>query len=249
MNYKSRGTISPNTLAFFASEPHACSYLPQRDAITVFADPYIPMNSNIYSKVAEYGFRRSGEYVYAPRCNACCACISVRIPAQRFVPTRSQKRTYKRNSDLQVTRRRPVFQQEHFELYSRYIGARHKGGGMDNPIPDEFLFFLTSSWSDTWFYEFRSKKQLLSVAVVDQLSTGMSAVYTYFEPAMKQRGLGVYAILWLLKQLHATRQQWLYLGYYIEECEKMKYKSSFRPLQAYIDGSWREYPRGANITD
>jgi arginine-tRNA-protein transferase len=248
MNIKNRGSISPNALAFFASDPHQCSYLPQREAMTVFADPYIPMNSAIYSKVTEYGFRRSGEYVYAPKCSGCNACISVRIPVQRFQPNRNQKRVWKRNADLEVTRRRPSFNQEHFDLYSRYVGSRHAGGGMDNPTPDDYLNFLTSSWSDTWFYEFRLQGRLVAVAVVDQLLTGLSAVYTFYDPQLKKRSLGTYAILWLVEATRKSQAYWLYLGYYIRECDKMNYKSLFRPIEAYLSGQWRSFDADQDIT-
>lgn len=249
MDIKNRGTISPNALAFFASDPHQCSYLEDRQALTVFADPYIPMNNSVYSKITEYGFRRSGEYVYAPQCPGCEACISVRIPVKNYRPNRKQQRVLKRNADLTVKRKRPAFHSDQFKLYEKYISRRHSGGGMDNPSPEDYLKFLTSSWSNTWFYEFKIEDELVAVAVVDQLLTGFSAVYTYYDPDLSAtRSLGHYAILHLIQEAQNLSLQWLYLGYYIQESQKMRYKSEYRPIQAFISGQWRLFPKNKIIS-
>lgn len=233
---------SAQQLAFYATPAHECSYLPERRAVTLFADPHTPMSNALYSDLARYGFRRSGAYVYRPRCQGCDACLAVRIPVAEFRPDRSQRRIWERNRDLELTVREGTFEEEHFALYRRYTHARHPGGGMDSDSPSQYRQFLLSNWADTRFVEFRKDGRLLAVAVVDCLFDALSAVYTFFEPDERSRGLGVLAVLWQIGEARRLGLPWVYLGYLIEECPKMSYKVRYRPLEAFIKGSWQRLP-------
>ena len=230
--------MTADPLRFFATPPHACSYLSDRDAVTVYVDPESPKDKNVYSNLSRHGFRRSGEQIYVPQCTNCSACVPVRIPVGDFVARRAHNRTAKRNADLDVAVRPAQFDPEHFALYERYIKARHAGGGMDNPTPDEYLQFLTSSWCDTRFIEFRAEGRLLAVAVTDVLLDGLSAVYTFFDPAAARRGLGVYAVLWQIEEAKRRQLDWLYLGYWVAGSPKMNYKVEYQPQQHLREGRW-----------
>lgn len=236
---RTRQAGATRTLALYLSPPHACAYLPEREAVTQFIDPAQGMDTRLYSQLVDAGFRRSGEYVYRPRCSACRACIPARIPVAAFRPSRAQQRAWRRNQDLTVNLLPAAFSDEHFALYRRYIGTRHPGGGMDVDDPERYREFLLSSWSDTWCYEFRLDCQLLAVAVIDRLSQGHSAVYTFFDPAHAPRSLGAFALLWQIAEARRRGLSWLYLGYWIQECQKMRYKSDYRPLEIFRDGLWQ----------
>ena len=226
-------------LRFFATAPRPCSYLANRNAISVFADPEAKLSPAIYNQLAAYGFRRSGNDLYVPACPGCSECIPVRILASHFVRSRNQRKIWKRNRDLICTTQPAEYRDEHFDLYVRYQKARHPGGGMDNPTPDEYIRFLASDWSDTQFIEFRLERKTIAVAVTDRLYNALSAVYTFFDPLLQRRSLGTYAIL---RQIEMTRERgcdWLYLGYWIQGSTKMQYKSRFQPMQAYRDGHWQ----------
>lgn len=225
-------------LAFFASRPHPCPYLPEREAITLFADPEAQLDNRMYGRLSEFGFRRSGQLVYRPACPDCNACIPVRIPVEGFVGRRADRRTWRRNGDLTVTAAAPAYREEHFALYRKYLQSRHPGGSMDTDDPGQYLEFLTCSWSDTVFYEFRAGQRLLAVAVTDQVPGALSAVYTFFDPEEAARSLGSYAILWQVAEARRLGLGWVYLGYWIEECRKMSYKGRIRPLQMFRHGQW-----------
>lgn len=240
--------VNSRTVRLYASPPHACAYLDEHEAITQFIDPSQAMNSQLYSQLVEVGFRRSGEYVYRPRCNSCQACRPARIPTGSFQPSRSQRRVWRRNQDLKVSAIPAGFREEHFTLYRRYIGARHAGGDMDVANPERYREFLLSSWGETWCYEFRLGPRLLAVAVIDRLVRGLSAVYTFFDPEYADRGLGTFAVLWEISAAQRSRLPWLYLGYWIEECPKMSYKSRFRPLEIYRDGLWQVLPGNGGVS-
>ena len=225
-------------LAFYATPPHRCSYLPHKEATTVFADPQHPKDMQLYSHLSATGFRRSGEQIYVPACEHCRACTPVRVPVLGFKPKRRQRRVFARNADLKVIAKPDHFDETQFQLYQRYVNARHPGGGMDDPSRQEYMEFLTSSWSDTVFYEFRLESALLAVAVTDRLDDGLSCVYTFFEPTLNTRALGVFAILWQIWETARLGLDYCYLGYWIGETTKMQYKADYLPQEQFVRGKW-----------
>jgi len=232
-----------NTLPnLFLSTAHSCSYLPERTANTLFMDPRYPVTIELFADFNRRGFRRSGDLIYKPHCQNCHACVPVRIPVERFVGKRGQRRTAHRNADLTVTAKQPTFDVEHFMLFLRYQNARHPGGTMANPDPPAFLRFLVGRQVDTTFYEFRQGPVLVGVAVVDHLPDGLSAVYTFYDPALTHRGLGTYAILWQIQETLNQNLPYLYLGYWVKESPKMSYKVRFQPLEGYQNGRWAPLP-------
>ncbi|MHB8473679.1 MAG: arginyltransferase [Gammaproteobacteria bacterium] len=225
-------------LAFYQSQEHPCSYLPGRRAASLFADPTARMTNDLYGRLAEFGFRRSGAHIYRPSCPTCNACTPVRIPVNEFQHNRTQRRIRRYNEGMRVTCVPAQYNATHFDLYRRYVEARHPGGGMDDPDPRKYLEFLTCGWSDTRFYEFRDQEQLLAVAVIDHIGAALSAVYTFYDPDQSARSLGTYAVLWEIELARALGLSWLYLGYWIEECRKMAYKGRLRPLHVWREGRW-----------
>ncbi|MCI0400874.1 MAG: arginyltransferase [Gammaproteobacteria bacterium] len=225
-------------LNFYATPPHECSYLPNRESVTLFADPRFPKSNLLYATLANHGFRRSGEHLYRPTCPTCNACVPIRLPVAEFRPRRRQRRTWRRNTDLTVTPVAPQYKDEHFRLYQDYIAARHKGGGMDNSSPQSYMDFLTSTWADTVFYELRHERRLLGVSVIDRMPKALSAVYTFFDPDCQDRSLGRFSVLYAIREATRLGLSWLYLGYWIGECEKMRYKDEYQPLEYYRNGRW-----------
>lgn len=225
-------------LKFYATQPHDCSYLEQQQAVTLFLDPAEPIDEEVYGRLSELGFRRSGDHLYRPHCPRCKACVPARIPVELFTPNKQQKRIYKRNQDLQVERRPPRLTDEIYQLYSRYINTRHADGDMYPPSEQQFSSFLVSDSPFCEFNEFRLDGRLLAVAVTDRLANGLSAVYTFFDPDEPRRSLGRYAILWQIEEARRSELPVLYLGYWIRNCRKMNYKTEYRPLEMLISQRW-----------
>jgi arginine-tRNA-protein transferase len=230
--------MSASELRFYTTSPHVCSYISGREAITLFADPEADMTAYTYSQLSDMGFRRSGHYVYRPQCQGCQACISVRVPVQTFQPKRNQQRAWLRNQDLSVHCVAAEWNDEHYALYARYIAARHRDGDMYPPTPRQYREFLTCEWANTIFVEFRRGERLFALAVTDELSHGLSAVYTFYDPLETYRSLGTFAILWQIKEAQRRNLPYLYLGYWVRQAERMRYKTQFRPLELLIEGEW-----------
>ena len=234
--------MSSQNLNLYLTTDHECGYLAGHVATNLVPDPSVPMNMELYSQLIELGYRRSGSHTYRPHCKSCRECLPCRIPVDSFKPNRSQRRCLQVNSGCTTHRVRAGFADEHFQLYRLYINARHAGGNMENPLPRDYKNFLYSDWSDTFFLEFRENGRLLAVAVCDRVESGLSAVYSYFEPDMASRGLGTFCVLKMIEQAALQGLEHLYLGYLIHDSDKMRYKQNFRPLQIFRDNQWQDYP-------
>ena len=230
-------------LRFFVSLPHECGYLPEEEATSLFVDPSLHLDMAVYGELARAGFRRSGEHVYRPHCVRCRACIPARIPVADFRPDRSQRRCRKRNADVTLTIRDAGFEPEHFRLYRTYMQARHPGGSMDDDDPAAYRRLIGASWSDTCLFESRLGDRLLAVAIVDRLPDGLSAVYTFFDPAEAARSPGTLAILQQVEQTRAEGLDYVYLGFWNPRSGKMAYKSRFRPLECFTGSEWQVLSR------
>ncbi len=229
---------SLSELKFFTTPAHDCSYLDGKQAITLFADPLAKIDKNMYSALSAAGFRRSGSHIYRPYCQACTACIPVRVPVGQFAAKRKHRRVRKANGSLIVTKHPPQLTEEYFSLYEKYISERHSEGDMYPASRDQFQSFLVDGRPEASFYEFRDSGKLLAVAIADELNDGLSAIYSFFDTDKQNRALGVFAVLWLIDEAHAQNLEFLYLGYWIKQCQKMNYKMEYKPIELYVNSNW-----------
>jgi arginine-tRNA-protein transferase len=229
----------PSTIRVYQTAEHACGYWPNRIARDLVLDPADPMLPALYGPALAMGFRRSGHHVYRPNCVGCQACTPVRIPVDRFVPSRSQRRCLARNADLEISTQTAQRTAEAFALYRNYVGTRHAGGGMDDPSHQDFDAFLACGWSPTAFLEMRLGRELLAIAVTDLLPGSLSAVYTFFSPEHAARSLGTFAILAQIEHARREGLEFLYLGFWLDGHPKMQYKQSFSPLEVLVGREWR----------
>jgi arginine-tRNA-protein transferase len=225
-------------LQFYSTAPYPCSYLPEQSARSEVATPAHLIDVRVYSRLVENGFRRSGAYTYRPQCDRCQACIPVRIAVEAFTPNRSQKRAYKRHQHLSTHLMPLVFRHEHYELYRRYQAARHESGGMDQDSQEQYSQFLLQSQVRSFLVEFREDGVLRMVSIIDELSQGLSSVYTFFDPDIPGASFGVYNVLWQVEDARSRGYTHVYLGYLIHDCRKMSYKSQFSALECYRGGQW-----------
>src|SRR5262249_30437297 len=164
--------MKSEVVRLFQTLPHACGYFAERTAQNLVIDPASPHLPQIYDAALARGYRRAGGHVYHPHCPQCHACVPARIPVALFRANRSQRRCFAHNSDLTVRLEPAGYSEERFALYRRYLGERHRGGGMDEPDADDFNRFLYTTWSPTALIELRLGATLLGVAVTDVTAHG-----------------------------------------------------------------------------
>lgn len=233
-------------LRFFLTSPTPCPYLPGKRERKVFTalDGYDAQS--LHDTLAASGFRRSQTIAYKPTCDNCDACISARVPVDRFVFSRRWRKVMLRNADL-VRKLRPAeAREEQFALLKRYLRARHPDGGMADMRFNDYVTMVEESAVRTHVIEYRysagaQSGELAAAALIDVLGNGLSLVYSFFDPDAGRRSLGAYTILDHIQQARAAGFAHLYLGYWIPGSRTMDYKTAFSPLEVLIGGQWRTY--------
>jgi arginine-tRNA-protein transferase len=241
---------SLHKLQFYVTTGYSCGYLPNKLAQSLIASPQHLIDASVYSSLVQQGFRRSGKFAYRPHCENCRECVPVRILLQDFTTNRSQKRAYKQHQNLITTVLPVAFYEEHFALYAAYQKARHSSQELENdgqlnkdekPEQDnaeQYQNFLCQTNVESVLVEFREGDQLKMVSVIDIVSDGLSAVYTFYDTDDLQTSYGTYNVLWQIEWAKSFNLPYLYLGYWIKDSQKMAYKQNYKPLEKLIDDEW-----------
>jgi len=243
--------LHPSSFSYFPSIPppvklkltelpeHPCPYLPGRIARNrgFWADE-IP--GDLYRDFMDAAFRRSGKVVYQPICKGCRQCVPIRVPVMEFMPTKSQRRCWRKNADLRVEIGPPEFSDAKFTLYEKYTTQWH--GSKTPPDAEDFKRFLYDTPVTTAEFVYRDvADRVIAVGICDVGEDSLSSVYFYFDPAQSHRGLGTFGALF---ELDYAKSQWLhhyYLGYWVKSCAAMTYKAQFTPYELLgTDGIWRK---------
>lgn len=228
---------------FQITQHYPCSYLPGQSARSRVAVTFGDISdAAAYAHLIQHGYRRSGNFIYRPDCEHCQACIPARIPVTEFKHSRTQRRIWKRHQHLRITWQPLEFDPTHFALYQHYQRSRHPGGGMDQDARNghkQYSNFLLRSTVDSALITFHDDDQLRMVSIVDLLPDGLSSVYTFFDPNQPSASYGTFSILWQAAFCHSQQLPYLYLGYWIKDCPKMRYKANFQPLQLLINDQWQ----------
>ncbi|MBK7043566.1 MAG: arginyltransferase [Rhodanobacteraceae bacterium] len=226
-------------IKLYRTNEHPCGYYRDRVARDLVLDPESPALKQVFPNALGAGFRRSGPRVYRPDCSGCSACVSNRVVVAEFTPNRNQSRCLKRNSSLGLSIVPAYCDDERLALYQRYLGSRHAGGGMDGASAADFEQFLQARWCDTRFLCVRDGDRLVAAAVTDVTPIGLSAVYTFFDPDLATRSLGVFSILQQIAWAERLGLPHVYLGYWLDGHAKMSYKQHYQPREILEQGQWK----------
>jgi leucyl-tRNA---protein transferase len=234
----------PQSHQFYVTAPQPCPYLPGKVERKLFTALQGDSGSRLNDVLSHQGFRRSQNVLYRPSCAGCSACLSARIVASEFQPSRGQRRVLARNADLERVVRSPWATETQYDLFRRYLDARHATGGMADMDMQEFAAMIEETPVRSRVIEYYRRgrpgrrRELVAVCLSDLLSDGVSMVYSFFDPEPDPREP---------RQLHHPRPRghrprgglpYVYLGYWVPGSAKMDYKARFQPLEIFTDGRW-----------
>ncbi len=231
---------------FFVTSPAPCPYLEGRSERKVFTELKGEHADSLNDALSRIGFRRSQTVAYRPSCIDCSACISVRVVADEFTPSSTQRRNLKRNGDIVATVCKPWSTNEQFELMQRYLGVRHPGGGMTAMDETDFADMVEHTPVTSYVIEYREPSsdgvtpgRLIGACLTDRQGDGLSMIYSFYDPGHASRsGLGNYIILDHIQRAVKLGLPYVYLGYWVEGSPRMQYKVRYRPLERLNRDGW-----------
>lgn len=240
---------SRNTPQFYLTAPSPCPYLPGQEERKVFTHLVGERAAELNDLLTHGGFRRSQSIAYRPACEACRACISVRVVVEDFRPTRSMRRVWERNRDLLGEMRLGVPTSEQYAIFRSYLDNRHRDGGMADMTLLDYAMMVEDSHVETRIVEYRRRTPegrngrgagpLMAVALTDLLGDGLSMVYSFFKSDHSPRSLGTFMILDHIARARRMRLPYVYLGYWVQGSRKMDYKGRFLPQERLTAEGWR----------
>ncbi len=182
----------------------------------------------------ERGWRRFGPMYFRPACADCQECVTLRIPTATFQPSKSQRRARKNAAHLTRTVGRPIIDDERLALYARWHAAREKARGWEeSPLDAEryaFDFaFQHPCVREVSFTDPSAGGRLVGLGIVDDTGVSLSAVYFFWDPEHAPPSLGTAHIVMLCDEARARGHEHVYLGYRVEGCASLVYKSRFGP--------------------
>jgi arginine-tRNA-protein transferase len=228
---------------FYITAPSPCPYLPGRRERKIFSYLSGAGASSVNAMLTRRGFRRSQNIIYIPACEACQACVPVRIVADDFDLSRSRRRVLSRNADLIRRVRAPRATSDQFSVLRGYLDARHGDGGMADMTVLDYASMVEETAVETMIIEYLlrdddGEERLIACALTDRLTDGLSMVYSFFEPEESPRSLGQFMILDHVALAQEFSLPYVYLGYWVDGSDKMHYKERFQPLEKLTASGW-----------
>jgi arginine-tRNA-protein transferase len=231
---------------FFITAATPCPYLPGQVERKVFTHLGGPLALALNNQLSHSGFRRSQNIAYRPFCESCQACVSVRVPVEKFRWSRSFRRVMAQNADLSTELLSGDAVCDHYPLFRNYIATRHGGGGMAEMSEADFAAMIDCGVVNSRIAEYRFAPDrpragaLAGAVLLDLLDDGLSMVYSYFDPALARRSVGTFLVLDTIRRAARLGLEFVYLGYWVKGSRTMNYKARYLPQQRLGAEGWVE---------
>jgi len=199
---------------------------------------FAPLGEHAMELFLAAGYRRNGNCLYNMQCPTCSACTPIRLHPHEFRANRSQRRTLKKNLDLQVSIV-PLRQNlECLQLCDKFLQERYPRE--NNTARGYYRDFFFNNIVNSAQIQYRVDDRLVGNAIVDIGYNWLNAVYFFFDPEESRRGLGTQNILYLVELCRQWEVERLYLGYVIDSISAMNYKKNFKPYYLLSNNRWQK---------
>lgn len=197
-------------------------------------------SEGFYNALLERGWRRFGEVFFAPFCDYCQKCISIRQIVYDFQFSKNHKRIMSKNKIIDVVFGIPNYSIEKIELYNKYHTMMNikKGWEYNQIDKDRYLHMFVdgkNNFGKELCYYIDGK--LIGVAFVDILKScsSMSAIYFFYDHDYSHLSLGTFSILKQLEIAKMLNIRYFYPGYWIKDHYSLGYKERFKPFEYLIN--------------
>ncbi len=216
-----------------------CAYINGNDS--TFQHSLIESCSEVfYNALLERGWRRFGEVFFAPFCDYCNKCISIRQIIKDFKLSKNHKRVLKDNNNIYVDIQIPTYSVEKIELYNKYHSIMNVKKGWECNQIDKSRYihmFIDGHMGFGKEINYYIDDKLIAVAFVDILQSqkAMSAIYFFYDHDYSHLSLGTFSILKQIEIATLLNIDYLYPGYWIKNHYSLGYKERFKPFEILIN--------------
>jgi len=183
-------------------------------------------------ELVERGFRRFGKMYFRPICHECDECQSIKIDVHNFLFNKSARRVMKKAQNIKSIIQTPTLSQEHLDLFEKYhLNMKEKKAWKYNETTAQHYYQSFVNGYNDFGYEilYFDDKKLIGVDLVDILKDGISSIYFYYDPDYSKFSLGRLSLYNQIKIAKENKMKWIYLGYYVQQCQSLAYKADYKP--------------------
>lgn len=223
----------PSRIVAFSTLPAKCAYIEHQTMRMEYK--YIQDCPEVLNqKLVQTGWRRFGEYYSRPVCQNCNKCLSLRIKALEYQFSKSARRTLRQNKDTKMLIQKPTLTRNHLNLYEKYHRYMESKKGWKHyelgPNSYHELYVAGALEFGKEVLYFRDNK-LIGVDLIDFLDDGISSIYFFYDPDYTHYSLGRFSIYQQIRIAQMYKLPYVYLGYYVKECQSLKYKADYEPYE------------------
>lgn len=164
--------------------------------------------------------------------------IPLRIRLDQLTISKSQRRTLRRNADLEVRLGPTTIDAELHDLFARHK-QRFRSG-----VPENIYDFVPRRDSPTDLRQITvlDEGRVVAVSFFDVGATSVSSIYGIFDPDESTRGLGIFTMLKEIEFARDNQKTLYYHGYAYEGESYYDYKKRFSGLEAFDwSGEWYSF--------
>ncbi len=220
-----------NIITEFSTLPETCHYLNDREQRLHYK--YIDSCESSYQNIlVKRGWRRFGEFFLRPCCANCNECKSIKIDVKNFTFSKSQRRVIRKNRNTKIYIGSPTITLKHIALYNKFHRFQQKKKGWKHRdisirhYQDSFVDGAGDFGKEVLYF---INDKLVGVDLIDMVDDGISSIYFFYDPDYRKYSLGVYSLLTQIKMAKEKNLKWIYLGYYVKDCNSLNYKDKYRP--------------------